>query len=91
MAKKSEMRNKAYRSAASGYDEFDASKALSYTASRLPPAAACLFANVKCPLILDSGATDHIFPSIEFFFEYTTSVPLERRFIYTADDKPHEV
>ena len=90
-AKKAEMRNKAYRAANCSNDEFDASKASSYTASCLPPAAACLSANVKCPLILDSGATDHIFPSIEFFSEYTTSVPLERRFIYTADDKPHEV
>ena len=52
-AKKAEMRNKACKAANSSNDEFDASKALSYTASRLPPAAACLSANVKCPLILD--------------------------------------
>ena len=94
-AKQAEAKNKAYRAANRAAivsdDEFDASKALSYTASRLPPAAACLSANVKCPLILDSGATDHIFPSIEFFSEYSTSVPLPSRFIYTADDKPHEV
>ena len=69
-------------------DIFDATKALSYTAS-----SHCLSAsaNTKCPLILDSGATDHIFPSIEHFSDYTTSVPLASRFTYTADDKPHEV
>ena len=61
--KKAKIRNRAYRVAHSSNDEFDASKAMSYTASRFPPA------NVKCPLILDLGATDHIFPSIEFFSE----------------------
>ena len=68
--------------------EFDASRALSYTAS-----SHCFSAssNVKSPLILDSGATDHIFPSIEYFTGYSTEVPLELRFIYTADEKPHEV
>ena len=90
-AKKAEMRNKAYRAANSSAAEFDASKALSYTASRLPPAAVCLSANVKSPFLLDSSATDHIFPCIDFFSEYTTSIPLSRRFIYTADDMPHEV
>lgn len=82
-----EMRNKAYR-AGNSSDDFDVTKALSYTASSHCFSAS---ANVKCPLILDSGATDHIFPSIDFFSDYTTSVPLESRFIYTADDKPHEV
>ena len=85
------MRNKVYRAANSSAAEFDASKAVSYTASRLPLAAACLSANVKSPLLLDSGATDHIFPCIDFFSEYTTSIPLSRRFIYTANDMPHEV
>ena len=68
---------------------FDASQSLSYTASRQ-----CLTANAnaKVPLILDSGATDHIFPSIEHFSDYRTdSIPLGSRFILTADDKPHEV
>ena len=69
--------------------EFDASQSLSYTASRHCFSAN---ANAKVPLILDSGATDHIFPSIEHFSDYRTdSIPLGSRFIYTADDKPHEV
>ena len=69
--------------------DFDASQSLCYTASRH-----CFSANVdaKVPLILDSGATDHIFPSIEHFLDYRTdSIPLGSRFIYTTDDKPHEV
>ena len=44
------------------------------------------------PLILDSGATDHIFPSRDYFSEYTTSaIPLQTSFIYTVDNQPHEV
>ena len=70
-------------------DHFDASQSLTYTASRHCFSAN---ANARVPLILDSGATDHIFPSVEHFSDYRTDgIPLGSRFIYTADDKPHEV
>ena len=67
---------------------FDASRALTYTAAR---AALSLTSNSPSSLILDSGATDHIFPLASCFTNYTTVVPLDRSFIHTADDKPHEV
>ena len=68
---------------------FDASQSLTYTASRHCFSAN---ANARVPLILDSGATDHIFPLVEHFFDYRPDgIPLGSRFIYTVDDKPHEV
>ena len=79
----------ANRAANNPSTQFDASQSLSYTATSHCFAAS---ADAKLPLILDSGATDHIFPSLEHFSEYSTdAVPLGSRFIYTADDKPHEV
>lgn len=79
----------AARLAASSSTNFDASQSLSYTATSH---ALSSTSNKKMPLILDSGATDHIFPSSDCFSEYSTdAVPLSSAFIYTADDKPHEV
>ena len=79
----------AVRLAASSGSEFDASTSLIYSASSNVFSAT---SNQKMPLILDSGATDHIFPSKEYFSEYsTTAIPFEASFIYTADNQPHEV
>ena len=78
----------AARLAASPTD-FDASQSLTYTASSHVFSSTT---NPKMPLILDSGATDHIFPSRDYFSEYSTSaIPLQSSFIYTADNQPHEV
>ena len=77
------------RLAASSSTQFDASQSLLYTASNH---AFSTTTNLKLPLLLDLGPTDHIFPSSGYFSEYsTTAVPLGSRFIYTADNKPHEV
>ena len=79
----------AARLAASPTLEFDASRSLSYTASSHVLSSVT---HPKMPLILDSGATDHIFPSKDYFSEYSTkAIPLQSSFIYTADDQPHEV
>ena len=42
-------------------------------------------------LILDSGATDHIFPDRKYFHTYDDDVRLQMAHVYTADDKPHSV
>lgn len=42
-------------------------------------------------LILDSGATDHVLPDRSDFCEYSTKVPLQSSFVYTADGKSHPV
>ena len=79
--------NNAANSADDQTYQFDASQSLTYTASRhYFPANA----DARVPLILDSGATDHIFPSVEHFSNYC-DIPLGSQFIYMADDKPHEV
>ena len=79
----------AARLAASSPSEFDASDSLTYSASSSVFSAG---SNLKSPLILDSGATDHIFPSKACFTEYSTEkIPMTSAFIYTADKQPHEV
>lgn len=79
----------AARLAASSTSDFDAQQSLSYNASSHVFSSRT---NPKVPLILDSGATDHIFPSSDLLTEYSTiEIPLESSFIYTADNKPHEV
>ena len=45
----------------------------------------------KMPLILDSGASEHIIPNRSAFGSYSTDIPLPSSFIYTAEDKPHEI
>ena len=54
-----EAANNAASNAVDDHTQFDPSQSLSYTATRH-----CFStnANAKVPLILDSGATDHIFP-----------------------------
>lgn len=54
----------AARLAASSGTEFNASQSLSITAS------SSTFPHLRLPLILDSGATDHIFFSADYFYEY---------------------
>lgn len=79
----------AARLAASSPSEFDASDSLTYSVSSSIFSAG---SNLKSPLILDSGATDHIFPSEACFTEYSTEkIPMTSAFIYTADNQPHEV
>ena len=71
----------------SDYDASDDSLVYSATSSVFSSST-----HSKLPLILDSGATDHIFPSSTCFTEYSTKdIPLQSSFIYTADNKPHEV
>ena len=78
----------AARLAASSSTQFDASQSLLYTTSNHAFSA---ITNLKLPLILDSGAIDHTFPSSDYFFEHSTDVvPLGSRFIYTVENKPHE-
>ena len=42
-------------------------------------------------LILDSGATDHIFTEREHFVEYTPTLSTQRAFITTVDGSSHKV
>lgn len=80
----------AARLAANSPSDYDASDdSLVYSASSSVFSSST---HPKMPLVLDSGATDHIFPSSSCFTEYSTKeIPLQCSFIYTADGKPHEV
>ena len=42
-------------------------------------------------LILDTGATDHVFPRRDQFHSYDSNVPLSCSFVRTADNRPHQV
>ena len=54
--------------------------------------ARALFAGShKESLILDSGATDHIFTEREHFVEYTPTLSTQRAFITIADGSSHKV
>ena len=80
----------AARLAANSSSDYDASHdSLLYSASSHVYSTST---NGRLPLILDSGATDHIFPSSACFSKYSTEgVPMQSSFIYTVDNKPHEV
>ena len=84
--KKSDVGAAARMAARSG---FDATHASSYTAFS-GALSAGTHATPKAP-ILDSGATDHIWPDRQDLAEYSTNVPLPSSFIYTADNKAHLV
>ena len=42
-------------------------------------------------LILDTGATDHVFPRRDQFHSYDSNVPLSCSFVRTSDNIPHQV
>ena len=57
-------------------------------ASDMPKVNAALEGNF---LILDSAATDHIFPSRADFERYSTVVPADKTHVRTADGRTHPV
>ena len=46
---------------------------------------------VRGHLILDSWATDHVFPTREHFERYSTKVPADKTHVRTADGRAHPV
>ena len=72
------------------YEEpIDPTQFASYTGMTAPNAFSVT--NSKVSVILDSGASANIVPDKASFESYTTDIPLSSSFIYTADNKPHEI
>ena len=72
------------------YEEpIDPTQFASYTVMTAPNVFSVT--NSKVSLILDSGASANIVPDRASFESYTTDIPLSSSFIYTADNKPHEI
>ena len=81
--------DKARANLAMAEDYIDPSQFASYTVMTEPNAFSV--ANTKVSLILDSGASANIVPDKASFESYNTDIPLSSSFIYTADNKPHEI